>query len=205
MKNEVGTDQKEIQTIEPQQINRRDFIKKFGFAGGLTLFATFFLPRQVRAAVLDNLSDAAGVGYSPKGVSTHATNVQDALGDLESGLQVVNGNLVNISADMSGKAESEHKHTTSDISDFPKALPASDVPDWAKNPKKPSYTAKEVGAADALHTHSGYAAANHTHNGYAAADHNHDTSYYTKTEMDQKLGTQVTFTVSGSTLIITSK
>ena len=106
---------------------------------------------------------------------------------------------------MSGKAESEHKHTTSDISDFPKALPASDVPDWAKNPKKPSYTAKEVGAADALHTHSGYAAANHTHNGYAAADHNHDTSYYTKTEMDQKLGTQVTFTVSGSTLIITSK
>lgn len=39
-----------------------------------------------------------------------------------------------------------HKHTTSEITDFPASLPASDVSAWAKAAAKPTYTASEVGA-----------------------------------------------------------
>lgn len=38
-----------------------------------------------------------------------------------------------------------HKHTKSDISDFPTSMPASDVPDWAKANTKPSYKWSEIG------------------------------------------------------------
>lgn len=47
---------------------------------------------------------------------------------------------------ISGKAASSHKHTKSDITDFPSSMPASDVYSWAKAATKPSYTASEVGA-----------------------------------------------------------
>ena len=53
-----------------------------------------------------------------------------------------------------GKSNIGHKHVKADITDFPTALPASDVPAWAKQPHKPSYTASEVGAAPASHSHS---------------------------------------------------
>lgn len=45
-----------------------------------------------------------------------------------------------------GAAPLIHKHTVSDITDFPSSLPASDVYEWAKAPTKPTYTASEVGA-----------------------------------------------------------
>lgn len=45
-----------------------------------------------------------------------------------------------------GKAEKEHTHKKSEISDFPTSMPASDVPAWAKAANKPTYTASEVGA-----------------------------------------------------------
>lgn len=51
-------------------------------------------------------------------------------------------------------AAATHKHTESDITDFPKSMPASDVYAWAKAATKPSYNASEVGAAAANHTHS---------------------------------------------------
>ena len=44
------------------------------------------------------------------------------------------------------KAEKVHKHTVSDVTDFPTSFPASDVHDWAKAESKPSYTCSEVGA-----------------------------------------------------------
>lgn len=47
--------------------------------------------------------------------------------------------------DISGLSEEGHKHTKSDISDFPESMPASDVYAWAKAKTKPSYTASEVG------------------------------------------------------------
>lgn len=52
-----------------------------------------------------------------------------------------------------GAAAKSHKHTKADITDFPTSMPASDVSAWAKADSKPSYTAEEVGAAPASHTH----------------------------------------------------
>lgn len=51
-----------------------------------------------------------------------------------------------------GKADSSHKHTKSDITDFPTSMPASDVPDWAKASTKPSYTKSEVGLGNVDNT-----------------------------------------------------
>ena len=45
----------------------------------------------------------------------------------------------------SGKANASHKHTKSEITDFPSSMPASDVSAWAKASTKPTYTASEVG------------------------------------------------------------
>lgn len=47
---------------------------------------------------------------------------------------------------LSGKANSSHTHTKSQITDFPTSMPASDVYSWAKQSSKPSYSASEVGA-----------------------------------------------------------
>ena len=47
-----------------------------------------------------------------------------------------------------GKADASHSHTISQITEFPSAMPASDVYSWAKQPNKPSYTASEVGLGD---------------------------------------------------------
>ena len=46
----------------------------------------------------------------------------------------------------SNLAPSSHRHSKSDITDFPSSLHASDVYSWAKAASKPSYTASEVGA-----------------------------------------------------------
>lgn len=40
---------------------------------------------------------------------------------------------------------SSHKHTKSEITDFPSSLPASDVSTWAKAANKPSYNWNEIG------------------------------------------------------------
>lgn len=53
-------------------------------------------------------------------------------------------------------AAATHKHTKSDITDFPASMPASDVYSWAKAATKPSYNASEVGAATASHTHTNF-------------------------------------------------
>ena len=51
-----------------------------------------------------------------------------------------------------GKAASSHTHTKSQITDFPKSLPASDVYGWAKASSKPSYTKSEVGLGNVDNT-----------------------------------------------------
>ena len=73
-------------------------------------------------------------------------------------------------------APKTHKHTKADITDFPTAMPASDVYGWAKSATKPKYTASEVGAAASGHTHSNYATTGHTH----------DDRYYTEAEINAK-------------------
>ena len=47
---------------------------------------------------------------------------------------------------------SAHKHTKSDITDFPTSMPASDVYAWAKAASKPSYTKGEVGLGNVDNT-----------------------------------------------------
>lgn len=56
-------------------------------------------------------------------------------------------------ADSAGSASSV---AWSNVSGRPSSMPASDVYPWAKASSKPSYTASEVGAAAANHSHSNY-------------------------------------------------
>lgn len=51
-----------------------------------------------------------------------------------------------------GKAPASHKHTKSQITDFPTSMPASDVSAWAKAATKPSYTKAEVGLSNVDNT-----------------------------------------------------
>lgn len=51
-----------------------------------------------------------------------------------------------------GKAPTSHKHTKSQITDFPTSMPASDVSAWAKAATKPSYTKAEVGLGNVDNT-----------------------------------------------------
>lgn len=51
-----------------------------------------------------------------------------------------------------GKAPASHKHTKSQITDFPTSMPASDVSAWAKAATKPSYTKAEVGLSNVNNT-----------------------------------------------------
>ena len=105
----------------------------------------------------------------------------------------------------------------SNVSGKPSSMPASDVYSWAKQPSKPSYTASEVGAAPAGHTHKmtdisdrgSYiysAQTDRTANTILAApsgshgkasfrklvaadlpSHSHDDRYYTESEINTKL------------------
>lgn len=59
-----------------------------------------------------------------------------------------------VTSGLATKADAVHTHTVSQVTDFPSSMPASDVSAWAKEPTKPTYTASEVGAAAASHTHS---------------------------------------------------
>lgn len=94
-----------------------------------------------------------------------------------------------IMALINGKADTAHKHTKSQITDFPTSMPASDVYAWAKASTKPSYTAAEVGAAAAGHNHDSvyqpkgsYAAASHKH---AATDVNEDSTHRFMTDAER--------------------
>lgn len=55
-----------------------------------------------------------------------------------------------------GYADSAGSVAWSNVSGRPSSMPASDVYSWAKASSKPSYTASEVGAAPANHSHSNY-------------------------------------------------
>ncbi len=81
-----------------------------------------------------------------------------------------------IMALINGKADTGHKHTKSQITDFPTSMPASDVYPWAKASSKPTYTASEVGAAAAGHNHD---SAYQPKGSYAAASHSHTKSQIT--------------------------
>lgn len=53
---------------------------------------------------------------------------------------------------LSGKSNTGHTHTKSQITDFPTSMPASDVAAWAKAATKPTYTKSEVGLGNVDNT-----------------------------------------------------
>ena len=53
-------------------------------------------------------------------------------------------NISGLQSALNGKANKEHAHTKSQISDFPTSMPASDVHEWAKKNKKPDYAWEEI-------------------------------------------------------------
>lgn len=57
-----------------------------------------------------------------------------------------------VDSKLSGKANSSHTHTKSQITDFPTSMPASDVYAWAKQSSKPSYSKSEVGLGNVDNT-----------------------------------------------------
>lgn len=84
-----------------------------------------------------------------------------------------------INSKLSGKANSSHTHSKSQITDFPTSMPASDVYSWAKASSKPSYSANEVGAVPTSRTVNGKAlSSNITLSagdvGAAASSHSHN-------------------------------
>lgn len=92
-------------------------------------------------------SDLEAVSQTAQQAATQASNALAAAGAAGQA-----ANAAQQTAD--GKAPAEHTHTVSEIADFPDSMPASDVHEWAKATQKPAYTAQEVGAAPAQHTHS---------------------------------------------------
>ena len=109
---------------------------------------------DVELGNVDNTSDA------DKPVSTaQATAIADAKKsgtDAQGNLTAHIGDTTkHITADertaWNGKANASHSHSKSEITDFPTSLPASDVPSWAKQSTKPTYTASEVGACPSSH------------------------------------------------------
>ena len=107
-----------------------------------------------------------------------------------------------INSKLSGKANSSHTHTKSQITDFPTSMPASDVYSWAKQSSKPSYSASEVGAAPSSHSHN-YAGSSSAGgnanwaNGSTYANY----SYNDKPITTAGTGAAYTASVSGLTLV----
>ncbi len=74
---------------------------------------------------------------------------------------------------LGGKAASSHTHSKKQITDFPTALPASDVYSWAKAASKPSYSWSEIGSKPGT---------------FPPSAHSHDDRYYTEAEVNSLLG-----------------
>ena len=88
-------------------------------------------------------------------------------------------------------AKISHKHTKSEITDFPTSMPASDVSAWAKASSKPSYTKSEVGLDKVDNTADKDKSVKYaTSAGKALSDedgNNIKSTYAKKTELDTKV------------------
>lgn len=95
-----------------------------------------YTPNEIGAAPVDHNHDSS---YEP--IFTKNTAFNKNFGNVSG--TICEGDDPRLSDSRTPKS---HTHTKSDISDFPTALPASDVPAWAKASTKPTYNASEVGA-----------------------------------------------------------
>ena len=94
---------------------------------------------------------------------------------------------------IAGKADKSHTHTKSQISDFPKSLPASDVAAWAKAATKPGYSWGEISSKP-----STFAPSSHTHSQYLTS-HQSLADYYTKTDCDSKFQAKGSYAAANHT------
>ena len=97
---------------------------------------------------------------------------------------------------IAGKADKSHTHTKSQISDFPKSLPASDVAAWAKAATKPGYSWGEISSKP-----STFAPSSHTHS-YIVPDGDYRYVATTPNDYDRKLnfaGIKVSSTIGSPT------
>lgn len=82
-----------------------------------------------------------GIPYYKDTNTTYGIATSSVAGLVKSGTDITVDGSGNVSVN-----DNSHKHTVSNITDFPSSMPASDVYAWAKASTKPTYTASEVGA-----------------------------------------------------------
>lgn len=90
---------------------------------------------------------------------------------------------------------SAHKHTRSEITDFPTSMPASDVYAWAKAASKPSYTKAEVGLGNVDNTADANKSVNYANSAGSAGT---TTNVSTTGEATDDTGRHVWFSSSGT-------
>lgn len=121
----------------------------------ITDFPTTMTPSAHNQAS-DTITAMTGYTKGSSGAAISATDsLNTAIGKLEKALdsKQASGNYSTVG----------HKHTKSEITDFPTSMPASDVSAWAKASTKPSYTWSEIGSKPET-----FPPATHSHN-YAAS------------------------------------
>lgn len=101
------------------------------------------------------------------------------------------------------------------IKNKPTSMPASDVPSWAKQKTKPTYTASEIGLGNVGNFKAVSTVANQglsdtekinaranigaqVAGSYASASHTHDDRYYTETEINTKLNNKLNTSLKGA-------
>ena len=77
-------------------------------------------------------------------ISQKVTDVENAISEIKDGTTKVGDAEKLDGKEASSFADASHKHSVSEITDFPSSLPASDVPAWAKEKTKPGYKWSEI-------------------------------------------------------------
>ena len=119
-------------------INTFNEIESFlqGITGADTL-ATML--SSMRSDILSVVSS----NYLVKGTTT------DGIGEGSSNLYFTSTRAINaLVGTLASYSKTGHTHTVSNITDFPSSMPASDVPSWAKQSSKPSYSQSEIANND---------------------------------------------------------
>ena len=124
-----------------------------------------YVPTVQAASAL--ASDAVEITITEFGAGNGSTNIGDSTRTLNmtgSGNRpTYNDSEMALHSDLPtkpsdvGASPTGHKHTKSEITDFPTSMPASDVHAWAKASTKPAYGAAEVGAVPTSRTVNGKA------------------------------------------------
>ena len=119
-----------------------------GAPGTVDTYAISYTDGTVTNFNVYNGADGAGSPTAQKLANARALTI-GAVSKLFDGSEDVTWSLEELDL-----AQRLHTHTTSQITDFPTEMPASDVYPWAKAQIKPVYTPIEVGAASEFHEHT---------------------------------------------------